>query len=146
MNGKKERETFAANLDRHVEEEGKALDAYRTLAGKLGDGSISFLIDLILTEEEQHHFLLRSMAKRIREPLEKETGGLDHVDRDELLQHTRRLWEHEQETINSCRALKSEIPVDEGDFFDGLLDAMILDSEKHQRLLSAVEKMIVRRR
>lgn len=143
MNDKKEREIFAANLDRHVEAEGKILEEYRTLAGNFEDGPISFLIDLILTEEEQHHFLLRTMAKRLREPFKKREGEeLESVNRDELLQHTQRLRGHEQETINNCQSLKSQIPSEEGDLFDALLDAMILDSEKHQRLLLAVEKLI----
>lgn len=144
MMDKKGREFFAANLDRHVEAEGEILDEYRTLAGGLEDGPISFLIDLILTEEEQHHFLLRTMANRIRLPFEKgERDDLSWVvDRDELRRHTQKLREHEQETIHACRSLKSQIPVEEGEFFDALLDALILDSEKHRRLLLAVEKLI----
>jgi len=143
MNGKNKREIFAADLDHHVEAEGKILEEYRTLAGKVEDGPVSFLIDLILTEEEQHHFLLRTMAKRLREPFKKEEGKeLELVDRNELLQHTQRFREHEQETIHACRKLKSNTPLEDADLFDALLDVMILDSEKHQRLLLAIEQLI----
>ena len=143
MNGKKEREIFALNLDRHMEAEGEILEEYRTLAGKLENGPVSFLLDLILTEEEQHHFLLRTMAKRIRGTFNQDEGNeLEQADRDELLRYTRRLREHEQETINTCKILKSQTLSEEGDFFDALLDSMILDSEKHERLLSVVEKMM----
>lgn len=124
-----------------MEAEGKILDEYRTLAGKIEDGPVSFLIDLILTEEEQHHFLLRTMAKRIRDPFKKgERKELKWVDRDALLEHTRRLQEHDQETIHACQNLKSQAPLEEEGLFNALLDAMILDSKKHERLLLAVEQ------
>ena len=104
MMDKKGREFFAANLDRHVEAEGKILDEYRTLAGGLEDGPISFLIDLILTEEEQHHFLLRTMAKRLTEPFKKEEKKeLEFVDPEELL---RRLNAAEVETARLRDQLK----------------------------------------
>jgi hypothetical protein len=140
MNGQKERGLFAESLERHVEAEAQILDEYRSLAGMMEDGAISFLIDLILTEEEQHHFLLRSMAKRLREPFKNELSWA--VDRDELRRQTQRLREHERKTIDACRQLKSQVPVENVDFFTALLDVMILDSEKHERLLLAVEKLV----
>ena len=59
------RESFVASVDRHVEAEGRILEEYRALAEKIPDGPIGMLVDLILTEEEQHHFLLRTMAKHL---------------------------------------------------------------------------------
>jgi len=144
MDTKKEREIFAASLDRHVAAEGEILNEYRDLAEKVGDGPVEMLIDLILTEEEQHHFLLRTMAERIREPFKKrdreEVSSV--VDRQELLRQTQRLREHETQTMDVCRNLKSQLPLEDADLFDALLDMMILDSEKHWKLLLAVEKMI----
>ncbi len=143
MNAREERELFAANLDRHVEAEGRILEEYRALSEKIQHGPVGLLIDLILTEEEQHHFLLRTMAKTLRRPLQGEGGlGGGGVDRGELLGVTRRFREHEQETISACRTLKTQIPVEEAELFDALLDVLILDSEKHQRLLLAVERII----
>jgi len=138
------RESFVASVDRHVEAEGRILEEYRALAEKIPDGPIGMLVDLILTEEEQHHFLLRTMAKHLRQPLTGETQGLEAkgLMRDELLRQTRRLREHERETINACGNLKSQVSSEEKELFDTLLDVMILDSEKHERLLLAVEKMI----
>lgn len=139
MNGRKERGLFAESLERHVEAETKILDEYRTLAGTMEDGAISFLIDLILTEEEQHHFLLRTMAKRLRDPFKNELSWV--VDPPELLRQTQRLREHERKTIDACLQLKSQVPQENADLFTALLDVMILDSEKHERLLLAVEKL-----
>jgi hypothetical protein len=63
------------------------------------------------------------------------------VDRWELVRHMRKLQEHERETIAACRELKNQLPSDESEFFGALLDAVILDSEKHERLLLAVERL-----
>jgi hypothetical protein len=143
MESNKEREFLAAKFDRHVEEEGKVLGEYRALSEKLGDGPIGFLIDLILTEEEQHHFLLSTMTKWLREPpAEGKSVGLQGVNREELLQHTEKLRKHEKETIDAYRSLKSQLSGEERELLDSLLDGMVLDSEKHHRLLLAVEKMI----
>lgn len=142
MNGQKETGLFAESLERHVEAETKILDEYRTLAGTMEDGPISFLIDLILTEEEQHHFLLRTMARRLREPFTEDEQELSWVvDPPELLRQTQRLREHERKTIDACLQLKSQVPLENADLFTALLDVMILDSEKHERLLLAVEKL-----
>ena len=141
---KKGRESFAENLDRHVEAEGRILEEYRALAEKLANGPVGLLVDLILTEEEQHHFLLRTLAGRLRQSRTGETAKFEAREpiRDELLRQTQGLREHERETISACRNLKSQVSSEEKEFFDTLLDVMILDSEKHERLLLAIEKMI----
>ncbi|MBI3060682.1 MAG: hypothetical protein HYY83_01685 [Deltaproteobacteria bacterium] len=145
MMDKKGRESFAASLDRHVEAEGKILDEYRALAEKMADGPVGLLVDLILTEEEQHHFLLRTMAKHLRQSPAGEAKGFEAkgLMRDELLRQTRRLREHERETISACGNLKSQVSSEEKELFDTLLDVMILDSEKHERLLAAIERMVM---
>ena len=145
MDDTKGQESFAASLDRHVETEGRILEEYRALSEKIADGPVGMLVDLILTEEEQHHFLLRTMAKRLREPLrqraEEELSWA--VDRHEVARHAQKLRQHERETIAACRQLKNQLPAEDAEFFDAILDAIILDSEKHQRLLLAVDQIIV---
>ncbi len=126
MESNKEREFLAAKFDRHAEEEGKVLGEYRALSEKLGDGPIGFLIDLILTEEEQHHFLLSTMTKWLREPpAEGKIIGLQGVNREELLQHTEKLRKHEKETIDAYRSLKFQISGEEIELLDSLLDGMV---------------------
>ncbi len=143
MESKKERDFLAAKFEHHAEEEGKVLGEYRALSEMLGDGPIGFLIDLILTEEEQHHFLLSTMTKWLKEPpVEGRSSGLQGVNREELLQHTEKLRRHEQETIDAYRNLKSQLSGEDRGLLDSLLDGMVLDSEKHHRLLLAVEEMI----
>ena len=142
MEHKQQRELLAAKFDQHAEEEGKILAEYRALAEKLGDSSAGHLVSHILTEEELHHLLLSTMAKWLRDRYtEQERAVPKGVNRDELLRVTRMLRQHERETIDACRSLKAELSGQDEDLLGTMLDAMMLDSEKHHRLLAAVEKL-----
>ncbi len=48
----------------------------------------------------------------------------------------------EQTIVAACRALKSQACWEKGDLVDAFLDALVMDSEKHQRFLLAVEKTV----
>lgn len=143
MTNNNDLESLAATFHLHAEEEGKILAEYRKLAEKLGDSTVGFLVDHILTEEEMHHFLLRTMAKWLRERSAKLEGALPpDADRAELLRLTQDLRRHEEETIATCRDLQSRLPKEHRILLGIMLDVVVLDSEKHHRLLRAVEKMI----
>jgi hypothetical protein len=145
VNSKNERESLAATFDRHAAEEGKILAEYRTLSEKLGDSPAGFLVSHILTEEEMHHLLLTTVAKWLREhPSSQERVVPQGVNVAALHRLTQTLQKHETETIEACRQLKSQLPPTDGDLLGTLLDVVMSDSEKHHRLLSAVEKMITR--
>ncbi len=136
------RESLAASFDRHANEEGRILETYRELAENLGEDALGSLVSHILTEEELHHLLLRTMASWLREPREASPTKRHSVDRPKLLQLTRELRRHERETIDACHELRSRIPEEGGTVTRALLEAMALDSEKHHRLLGAVEAML----
>lgn len=138
-----ERASLAAKFERHADEEGKILAQYRVLAEKLGSSSAANLVSHILTEEELHHLLLRTLAKWLREaPSQQEPCTPPDVDRAELLRLTAELQKHELETIAACRTAKSQLPAEHAELFGTLLEAMVLDSEKHHRLLAAVATML----
>jgi hypothetical protein len=141
MSPDKQREVCAARLDQHVEEENGIMEEYRSLAGPIENGPVRFLIDFILHDEERHHGLLRMMAKYLRIKNRHKNDLPWVIDRLELVRHMRKLQEHERETIAACRDLKGQLPSDESEFFGALLDAVMLDSEKHERLLLAVERL-----
>ncbi len=137
------RESLAATFERHGEEEGKILSQYRTLAEKLGEGPPRFLIKLILTEEELHHQLLGATAKWLREHSGAEGNAVPPgAIADDLLRRTEQLQHHEKETIEACRRLRSDLSGTGGELLSSVLDIMAMDSEKHHRLLTAVQKMI----
>lgn len=138
-----ERESLAAKFERHADEEGKILTEYRALSEKLAGGPASFIIDLILTEEEMHHLLLLTTAKWLRDPgTWKGTGIPAGSVGEELLRRTEQLKKHEKETIDSCLSLRSTLSGADEDIIGSVLEVMTLDSEKHHRLLTTVEKLI----
>ena len=143
MANKNDREILAAALERHVMEEDQILQEYRKLSDKLTKSSLRVLVDHIVTEEEMHHFLLRTLADWLRTPPTREVSLAEQgLDRGAVLERTRALQEHEKKTIEACRGLRSQLSGADGELFDTLLDAVALDSEKHHRLLAAVEKLI----
>ncbi len=143
MTRQKEKEIFAKALEWHVGEEQRILEEYRTLTSRLKGSSVSMLTDLILTDEDHHHALLQKMVKKLREPAGgKPRSTLENDNFEGLLRETRKLREHEKETVQVCRKLKSQMNLKDPEPFEAILDALIFDSEKHQRLLLAVEKTI----
>jgi hypothetical protein len=128
-----------------VEEEGRILAQYRALAENLGDSPPRFLLKLILSEEELHHELLRATARWLREHSAPEgnsspLGG----NPGELPRHTELLQGHETETIEACRRLRADLSGTGGELLASVLDVMVMDSEKHHRLLTTVRRMISR--
>jgi len=140
-----ERTSLAAQFERHADEEGRILTEYRVLAEKLGNSSAGNLVSHILTEEELHHLLLRTLATWMREAsTEHERAVPPDADRAELLRLTRLLRTHELETIEACRGTKARLSGTGDEIVATLLDAMVMDSEKHHRLLGAVEQLLTK--
>lgn len=143
MSGKNDRKSLAATFERHAGEEGKILAQYRLLSEQLGDSPSGFLVNHILTEEEMHHLLLTTVASWLRQHASGDEPAVPAgADTAALLKLTRALREHETETIYACRALKTQLPAQERDLIGTLLDVVSLDSEKHQRLLAAIEHLL----
>jgi ferritin-like metal-binding protein YciE len=137
-----DRQSLAAKFDRHADEEGKILAEYRALSEKLGDSDLGSLVSHILTEEELHHLLLRTMGKWLREPSRQARALPPEATRAELLRLTQTLQRHEEDTIDACSKLQEQLGGHSEDLILTLLDAMVLDSEKHRQLLAVVEKML----
>jgi len=139
-----ERESLAAKFDRHADDEGAILAEYRELAAGLGESAIGMLVNQILTEEEMHHLLLRTMATWLRKPADAAQAMRipERADRAEILRRTQLLRMHERETIDACRRLEPQLSGELAGFLGILLNAMILDSEKHEKLLRAIETML----
>jgi len=143
VSSKNDRKSLAAAFEHHAGEEGRILAQYRVLSEQLGDSPSGFLVNHILTEEEMHHLLLTTVGSWLREhPTADEPAVPAGVNSATLLKLTQTLRQHEAETIDACRALKAQLPAKEGDLIGTLLDVVTLDSEKHQRLLAAIEKML----
>jgi len=137
-------ESLADEFERHADQEGHILAEYRVLADDLGDSAAGVLVNQILTDEEVHHLLLRTMAGWLRaQSLGADTMKVpQNANRTELLRRTRMLQEHERETIEACRELQPRLSGDMAGLLGTLLEVLILDSEKHEKMLRAVERIL----
>ncbi|MFQ5665422.1 MAG: hypothetical protein ACE5I7_03235 [Candidatus Binatia bacterium] len=143
MGNDTKRAVLAATFERHAEEEGKILEQYRALSEQLGSSSAGMLVNQILTEEEIHHLLLRTMAAWLKERRPAQARAIPRdANRAELLRLTQILQQHERETIDACRSLTTQLGGESEALLGTLLDAMVLDSEKHHRLLGVVRQML----
>jgi hypothetical protein len=142
MNGKKERQLLVVGLKRLLRKKSKIVEDYRALAEMLEGIPAGLFLDWVVIEEEAHHTLL---IRSLKKTTQKESGNCANgveIERDTTLCWVERLKMKEQAVVADCRSLKSQACWENGDSVDALLDALVMDSEKHQRFLLAVEKAI----
>ena len=145
INGKKERELLVVGLERLLHTESKMVEDYRALAEMLDGIRAGVLLDWVVIEEEAHHTLLINILHSLKQTAQKErASGADDVEmaRETMLCWIKRLQTKEQKVVADCRSLKNQAWWETGDLVDAFIDAVIMDSEKHQGFLLAVEKAI----
>jgi hypothetical protein len=145
MNTKKERELRVVGLERLLHTESKIVEDYRALAEMLDGIPAGVLLDWVVIEEEAHHTLLINIIHSLKQTAQK--GNADRADgvemgRETMLCWVKRLRAKEHAVIAACRSLKSQASRENEALVDAFLDALVMDSEKHQRFLSAVEEAI----
>jgi hypothetical protein len=145
VNAKKERELLAVGLERLLQNQSNMVDGYRALSEMLEGIPIGLLLDWVVIEEETHHTLLINIIHSLKQIAQKGSGnsadGVE-MERDTALCWLQRLRTKEQAVVADCRALKSQVCWENGDLVSAFLDALIMDSEKHQRFLLAVEEAV----
>jgi hypothetical protein len=145
MNAKKERELLVVGLEKLLHTESKIVEDYRALAEMLDGIPAGLLLDWVVIEEEAHHTLLINILNSLKQTAQKGRGsGVDgmEMERAAMLCWIKRLQTKEQKVVAICRALKSQAGWETGDAVDAFIDAVIMDSEKHQRFLLAAAKAI----
>ena len=145
MNAKKERELLVVGLEKLLHTESKIVEDYRALAEMLDGIPAGLLLDWVVIEEEAHHTLLINILHSLKQTAQKGRGsGVDgmEMERAAMLCWIKRLQTKEQKVVAVCRALKSQAGWETGNAVDAFLDAVLMDSEKHQRFLLAAAKAI----
>ncbi len=145
MNGRKEREHLVAGLESLLRSESKITEDYRGLAETLDGIPVGVLLDWVALEEEAHHTLLVGIIHSLKRTVQNDRGNRANdveMERETMLCWVERLKAKEQEIVTLCRTLKSQTGRDTGGVVGVFLDAVIMDSEKHQGFLVAVEKAI----
>jgi len=142
VNSDSRREALADEIERHIGAEEEILQEYHVLVDQLPEGPLSILVNQITTEEEMHHFLLSTLAEWLRsEPESDSRSLLAGFDRSAISDRARLLQDHEQATIDACSELKQQIRDEPDELLEALLDVLILDSQKHHRLLTALDRI-----
>ena len=142
MNGKKERELLIAGLKRLLQKKSKIAEDYHALGEMLEGIPAGLLLDWVVIEEEAHRTLLiRCLKNTSRKERGDRANGVE-IERDMMLRWVQRLKTKEQAVAADCRVVKTQARWENGNSVDALLDALVMDSAKHQRFLLAVEKAI----
>jgi hypothetical protein len=133
-------------LSRHGSEEGAILDSYVDFAEKSNDGSVKYLINMILDDERRHHRLLAEMANAIAwsdikanpEPSTPAlTGGLTASLSDLIAQ----LLRFERKDAHELKRLRKRLrPFSATTMWALLVDLMILDTKKHTTILRFLKR------
>jgi rubrerythrin len=145
VNAKKEHELLVVGLKNLLQKENKIGEEYRALAEMLESTSVSLLLDWVVIEEETHHTILSNIIHSLKQTVQKgsETAADGpETERETMLCWVKRLRMKEQTVVAVCRSLKSQAWWENRGVVDAFLDALVMDSEKHQRFLLAVEKAV----
>ncbi len=124
MNAKQERKLLVVGLEGLLRKQNKIVDGYRALSEMLEKINI-----------------IHSLKQTAQKGSGDCTNGVE-MERDTMLCWVEKLKMKEHAVVADCRSLKSQAWWENGDLLDALLDALAMDSEKHQRFLLAVEKTI----
>lgn len=134
-------------LTRHATEESDVIAAYQRLAEGPVPDAVRYLIELILTDEDHHHRVLMEMARTVAwGPLGADHHTIPdlplprHID-DDLLSATRRFLAVERRDRRELRRLGRELkPVADTTVWSLLVELMLLDTDKHIRILEFIER------
>ena len=134
-------EHLLSAVERHVETESAAMDAYTRLATS-ADPVVALIAGLVLDDERHHHVLMLRVAATLRDALQWTRSPdalpgdvLDAPSAEKTLSTLRALVREEHEGAAALRSLARP----EVRRFDGLmallLDLMAADSDKHEHAL-----------
>ena len=136
-------EELLHSVERHAQEESRAIESYAALADRTSDGALRVLLELLIEDERKHHEIFLRIAARLRDDIEWTTseGALpvagapvagDPADRAFLLDAAR----EERRGAGELRAFARKRADLNGGLFSVLVESMADDSEKHARILS----------
>jgi len=145
LNSKNQRRVLTAGLESLLRSGSKIGDEYDALAELLEDAPAGLFLAWVVIEQEAHHNILYNIIRFLKHSApEGSVPRVDAVDmhREAMLCWVNRLKTNEQAVVTSCRSLKRLANGVNEELVDTLLDALVMDSQKHQRVLAAVEKAI----
>ncbi|MDR3650118.1 MAG: hypothetical protein P4L20_13575 [Acidimicrobiales bacterium] len=135
-------------LARHGEEEGAILSRYQRFAEDASAPETRYLVKLIIDDERRHHGLLVEMANAIAWGLIDQSTDpvlpdMTHKDAGNpaLAEETQRLIQAEEHDHVELKRLRKRLRTFKNtSLWELIVDLMLLDTEKHIRILRLVAK------
>jgi hypothetical protein len=131
------------HLARHGKDEGAMLERYQHFADTSPSAATRYLVKLLMEDEHRHHRILAEIANAAAwgwgdnspEPAVPDLHG-HAAETPEMVAATRELLAAEEEDKRELDRLKHELkPYADTTLWALLVDLMILDTEKHARIL-----------
>lgn len=142
-------ERLMKELETHEGHEGKFVKRYQEIAEKSKNPLIKFLLQLIISDEEKHHAVARSMVSTLKGDLtwtkpNDAIRGLYELGegREEFLKLTEEFIRLEKEGVKEYKKLVKESKGYYRNLFVLLFQSMIHDSEKHVEILEFLRKTV----
>jgi rubrerythrin len=144
-------ERLMAAFAAHEVRERESLRDYRESADTLANPLVKFLLQLIVSDEEKHHDIIRRLLASLQSDLVWDSrattrmprlGALSETERKDLLRVVDALIAEEKQGIADYKALvKSSDGYYEG-LMELLVDTVILDSKKHLAILRFLKRRL----
>jgi hypothetical protein len=130
-------------ITRHAKEEGVLLERYEHLARESTSPAARYLVELIMEDERRHHRVLAQIAHTIAwgsfmDPDLAVPRLIDGVADSELVEEAKKLLASEKRDRTELRRLRRRLRTYSGTIWPLLIDAMLLDTKKHMRILRHV--------
>jgi rubrerythrin len=135
----------------HASQEERWLSSYREMARESTDRLTTFLLGVIVADEERHHELMARMIAKLKDELTWTHGEgavrkpVENAEsRQRVLAFVERFIEAEQKGIEDYERLKKASRSLNRDAFELLYETMVHDSHKHLAMLEFIRRRLSR--
>lgn len=144
-------EEMLAQFSAHERHEQEFLNDYRDIVERHDNPLVKFLLQLIITDEEKHHEVVRTMTSALQTDLTGIKGGgaempklgtLSEAEKDQMLALTAEFIQAEAQTIKEYKALMKRSKGYHKGLLVLLIKTIIHDSEKHMMILEFIDEKL----
>ncbi len=144
-------EEMLEQFSTHERHEQDFLNDYRVIVDRHDNPLVKFLLQLIISDEEKHHDLVRTMTSALQTDLTGIRGGgaampklgaLSEREKDDLLDLTGEFIQAEAQTIKEYKALMKRSKGYHKGLLVLLIRTIIHDSQKHMMILEFIDEKL----
>jgi rubrerythrin len=143
-------EQLMSQFEGHERQEMEFIERYKEIIDGHPDALVKFLLQLIISDEEKHHSVVRSMASWLKGDLTwasadqraANLGEITREEKEELLNLTSIFIKEENDTIREYKSIIDASKGYYGGLFTLLIETIVHDSQKHIKILKFLEKRL----